>query len=143
MAGFVAEGVVEPLAWDFNPYVKANGVIPEPTDTQIAAFLRETKDIFQKAQADIPADLDLDDPVAVLKAIDDLDPGAQVEAMKQMAEVYSNLCSGTPTAKQIAELPMRVRSVFFNWLQSEVMSPEAATGGGQAQVTPLRSARAG
>jgi hypothetical protein len=143
LAGFVAEGVVEPLAYDFKPYVKAEGVIPEPTDTQIAEFLRGIKAVFKDAQKDIPDDIDTDDPVAVLKAIDDLDPGAQVEAMQKMAEVYAALCSGTPTAKQISDLPMRVRSVFFNWLQGEVMAPEAATGAGNAQVTPLRGARAG
>ena len=45
MAGFQAEGVVEALDWDFNPYVKASGTIPEPTDTQIARFLAGLKAI--------------------------------------------------------------------------------------------------
>jgi hypothetical protein len=143
LPGFKAEGVVEPLDYDFRPYVKAHGVIPEPTDAQIAAFLRGVKEIFKKAQADLPTDVDTDDPVAVLKAIDDLDPGAQIEALTKMAEVYAELCSGTPSAREIADLPMRVRTIFFTWLRDEVMSPEAATGGGPQPVTQLRSARAG
>jgi hypothetical protein len=143
MAGFKAEGVVEPLEYDFNPYVKAKGVIPEPTDAQIAAFMRGIKEVFQEAQKDLPGALDMDDPVAVLAAIDNLDPGAQVEAMTKMAEVYAKLCSDTPTQEEITGLPMRVRTIFFTWLRDEVMSPEAAPGDGNAQVTNLRTARAG
>ena len=60
-----------------------------------------------------------------------------------MAVIFSELCSGKPTAAQINALPVRVRTIFFAWLQGEVMSPEAVTGAGQTQVTPLRSARAG
>jgi hypothetical protein len=40
-------------------------------------------------------------------------------------------------------LPMRIRTIFYRWLQEEVMSPEAVSGGGNAQVTTLRSAAAG
>lgn len=143
MPGFVAEGVVEALDYDFRPYSKAHGTIPEPTDAQIAEFLRGIKKVFKEAEKDLPDNLDMDDPVALLKAIDDLDPAVQVKAMADMTGVYAELCSGTPSAGQITELPMRVRSIFFNWLQSEVMAPEAATGGGPAQVKPLRTARAG
>lgn len=143
MAGFVAQGVVEPLDYDFNPYVNTKGTIPEPTDTQIAEFLRGIKTVIKDTQKDLPDKVNLDDPVAVLAAIDDLDPAAQVEAMNKMAEVYSALCSNTPTSGQLMKLPMRVRQIFFAWLQGEVLAPEAATGGGPAQVTHLHGARAG
>lgn len=145
MAGFTAQGVVDPLDYDFNPYVKARGVIPEPTDNQIAEFLRDIRDIIKSAEKEgmTADDLPADDPASLLQALDDMDPDAVVKLMESMCEAYSKLCSGTPTAKQIHDLPMRVRQVFFNWLQGEVMAPEAATGGGQAQVTPLRGARAG
>lgn len=143
MAGFKAEGVVEALDFDLRPFVQAHGTIPEPTDRQIAAFMAGVKDTFQAAQKDLPEGVDLEDPVSMLGALDDLDPEIQIRAMNKLNEVYAELCSDTPTAEQIGQLPMRIRTVFFNWLQQEVMAPEAVTGGGNAQVTNLRGARAG
>jgi hypothetical protein len=141
MPGFQAEHIVEPLDYDFRPYVQAHGTIPEPTDKQIAAFLRGLKEVVDVVQADLPDDVSADDPAAVLKAMDNLDPEKTIEQMGKMADVYAGLCSGTPTAEQISALPMRIRSIFFNWLQSEVMSPEAATPAGNGQVRTLPAAR--
>jgi hypothetical protein len=143
MAGFKAEGVVEALDYDLKPYVNASGTIPEPTDDQIAAFLTGMKAVFKEAEQDLPQDLDVDDPGQLLGAIDSLDPEVQIRAMNKMSGVYAALCSDTPTADQISQLPLRVRTIFFNWLQNEVMNPEAVTGGGTAQVSTLRTARAG
>lgn len=143
MPGFVAQGVVEALDFDFNPYVKAKGTIPEPTDNQIAHFLREIKAIFSEARSGLPEDIDPADASSVLAAIDNLDLEAQIASLGKMAQAYAELCSDTPSAAQIMALPMRVRAIFFAWLQEQVMAPEAVTGGGQAQVTPLRGARAG
>jgi hypothetical protein len=143
MPGFQAEGVVEALDWDFNPYVAAKGTIPEPTDAQIAAFLAGIKAVVKEVQSDLPADLDPSDPVALFAAMDSLDPAKTVEQMSAMCAVYSAACSGTPTAEQIAALPMRVRTIFFAWFQGEVMSPEAVSPGGNGQVTKLPVGRAG
>jgi hypothetical protein len=141
MPAFRAEGVVEALDYDFNPYVKASGVIPEPTDAQIAAFLTGIKAITDQVRADIPADITPGDTTAILQAMDNLDPAKTIEQMGKMCEVYAGLCSGTPSTEQIAELPMRVRSIFFAWLQGEVMSPEAASPDGNGTVSRLPTAR--
>jgi hypothetical protein len=143
LAGFKAEGVVEALDYDFNPFVKAEGTIPEPTDRQIADFLGDLKDLFTEVKDDLPQGIDTDDPGMVLAAMNDIDTEVTIKMTDRMCGIYSKLCSGTPTEKQIHDLPPRIRQVFFAWLQGEVMSPEAVTGGGQAQVTPLRGARAG
>jgi hypothetical protein len=63
--------------------------------------------------------------------------------MGKMCEVYSGLCSGTPTAESIRQLPMRVRNIFFAWVQQEVMSPEPVSPGGNAEVRSLPVGRAG
>ena len=141
MAGFEAQGVVEALDWDFNPYVAARGTIPEPTDNQIAAFLTGVKATIKEVEADLPDGITENDPVALLAMMEDLDPAKTIEQIGKMAEIYSALCSGTPTVEQIMALPMRVRNIFFAWLQAEVMSPEAASPGGNGQVTKLPTAR--
>lgn len=143
MAGFKAQGVVEALDYDFNPYVKTKGTIPEPTDRQIADFLGDMKALLTEVKDDLPSEVNLEDPGAILSAMDDLDPEVTLKMTGKMCVIYSKLCSGTPTEKSIQELPPRIRQIFFAWLQTEVMSPEAATGAGSAQVTPLRTGRAG
>jgi hypothetical protein len=143
MPGFVAQGVVEALDYDFRPYVEAHGTIKEPTDRQIAEFLEGVKEVIKSVQSGMPQDVDGDDPVALLRAMNDLDVEQVPQLMEKMAAVYAALCSGHPTAKQIAALPMRIRQVFFNWLQSEVLSPEVVTGGGKAQVRALPTVAAG
>jgi hypothetical protein len=143
LPGFTAVSVVEPLAFDFSPYTAASGTIREPTDRQIGDFLKGVKRITKAAQRETPKAVPGDDPSALLDAIDDLDPETVVTLMRDMAEVYAELCGGNPSAQQILELPLRVRQAFFAWLQQEVMAPEAAPGGGKAQVRNLRSAAAG
>ena len=143
MAGFKAEGVVEPLDYDFRPYVKADGTIPEPSDKQIAEFLKALKALAKEVQEDLPTDIDMNDPSSLLGALDDLDPEVMEKLTGKMGGIYAALCTNTPTEKQITDLPPRIRTIFYNWLQQEVMNPEAATGGGNAQVTNLRGARAG
>jgi hypothetical protein len=143
MAGFKAEGVVEALDYDFRPFVNAHGTIPEPTDKQIAGFLQGFKDMAKEAEKELPTDIDTTDPAAMLAALDSLDSSVVEKMMGRMSEIFAALCNGTPSAEQIADLPMRVRSIFFNWLQTEVMSPEAVPGGGNVREMTPRSARAG
>lgn len=132
MPAFDAGSVVEALDWNFAPYTDAKGTIKEPSDKQIAQFLQGIKTMIKDAEGTLPKDVAADDPAALLAALDDLDPEIVVSMMGKMAGVYSELCSRSPTRAQILALPMRVRSVFFAWLQSEVMNPEAAPGAGRA-----------
>lgn len=143
MAGFNAATVVEPLDWDFNPYATAKGRIKEPTDDQIAQFLNALKAMTEEVKGSLPDGTDTADPAEVIAAIDSLDASAVVDAHRKMAVIFSALCSGDPSPETLLQLPMRIRTVFFGWLQQELMSPEAAPGGGSAQVTTLRPAAAG
>ncbi len=143
MPAFDAGTVVEALDFTFEPFVKGcRGTIREPTDKLIAGFLSGIKKVIQEVQADIPS-VAADDPAGLLNALDDLDPEIVVSLMAKMAGQYAKLCSGFPSAEQILELPMRQRQMFFGWLQSEVMTPEAGPGAGKAVVTQLPRAAAG
>lgn len=143
MAGFTAEGVVDALDFDFRPYVNAHGTIAEPTDAQIGQFLKDVREIIKSSQGELPAEVAGDDPVALLKALDELEPDQVVKMMSRMAGAYAGLCGGTPTQQEIADLPMRVRQIFFNWLQAEVMAPEAGSAAGNVRALSPRSSRAG
>lgn len=143
MAGFVAQGVVEALDYDFRPFVNAHGTIKEPTDQQVAAWLEDIKKLTKEMEDKLPGGITGDDPGALIQALDDLDTESVMSVMGDMAGAYSKLCSGDPSAKQILNLPMRIRQVFFRWLQGEVMDPEVVSGAGTAQVKALPTAAAG
>lgn len=147
MAGFNAETVVEPLEYDFrtreNPKGR-HGIVREPTDRLIAEYLSGVKELAKKLKGDLPAAITAGGDIDVglmLQSIDDLDPEVVVDFHANMAGLFSKLCSGEPTKEDILAVPIRIRVMFYAWLQREVMSPEAAPGGG-SNVTKL-PARAG
>ena len=104
MPQFDAFGVVEGLECKLKPYADFDGPVPEPSDRQIAEFLKGLKTLMSSA----------------------LKTG-----------LHADLCSGQPSKEQILTVPMRRRQMFYQWLQAEVMSPEAATPGGNGQVLSL------
>ncbi len=145
MAGFDAASVVEPLEYTLRPHVDKAGIIREPTDRQIADYLAGIKKLMKDFRGKLPDAMvaGSTDIAAILDAVDDLDAEVALKLNEQVAEVSSGLCSGDPTKDDILALPPRIRAMFLAWLQREVMSPEAAPGGGNAQVKTLRSVAAG
>lgn len=145
MPQFDAEGIVEGLACKLRPYADFEDVIPEPADRQIAEFLKGLKEVVGSAlkTMGIEGDLDVTDSGQMMKALDDLEPDKFVEVQDGMAALHSALCSGRPSKEQILQVPMRRRNLFYQWLQGEVMSPEAAAPGGNAQISILPRAAAG
>jgi hypothetical protein len=148
MAGFNAESVVEPLDYDFRTKASPDaihGVVKEPTDKQIAAYLSGIKKLVKEFRGQLPDEMiaGSTDVAAMLSAVEDLDEDLTVKFNEEMAGIVAGLCSGEPSKEDILGLPPRVRTMFFNWLQQEVMAPEAAPGGGNSQVKTLRSVAAG
>jgi len=144
MPAFDSGSVVEELAWSFKSHVKgASGVIREPNDRQIADYLAGMKKFVASAKGKIPDDVDGDDAAELIAAMDNLDPEITVQLHEELAGIYAALCSGEPDKELLLKLPPRIRTVFYGWLQQEVMSPEVVSGGGRSQVTTLRSTAAG
>jgi len=150
MPKFDAGAVVEPLDYDFTTvrgYTRksAKGTITEPNDEKIATFIASLRDMMKGAEAIVgTGGVDIMvDPTAFFGQLDSYDPEKLLGVFRGMAEAFSALCSGKPSAEEIMDLPLRVRVKFFAWLQQEVVSPEVGPGAGIAAVTPLRSAAAG
>lgn len=139
MPQFDASGVVEGLECRLLPYADFDGVIPEPSDKQVGEYLAALQKALAESREKREArgDVDTSDPEAVARALEELDPEDFARTAGKMAAIYSALCSGTPSAEQILALPRRPRLVFYNWLQNEVLNPEAATPAGNAQVRTL------
>ena len=145
--GFDAGTVVKPLDYTFEPHVKGvHGVIKEPNDRQIADYMGGVKKLVQGLRDKLPkglADGDESDVISLMQAVDDLDPEDVVSFHSEMAGVVAALCSGDPSKSDILKLPIRIRVVFYGWLQQEVLSPEAEPGAGNGQVVTLPRSAAG
>ena len=112
MAGFNAEGIVEPLEYTLKPYVDAAGVIKEPTSLQVHTFRTETLRESQRFRREVGEDLGLgtdsdgeetltaDQMLAIMEK---QGPERSAAALKRQADMYSALCSGKPTPLQAAE----------------------------------------
>lgn len=150
MASFSASGVVEPLDFTLKPYVDLEGTITEPSSAQVRAFnvaaqeelRRLSKQITDAgkddADPDLPADVAAVLEVMVFRAVS-LSP----EALARQCKMLSALCSGTPSAAQLAKLPHRILAALAKWITKEVMDPEDLPGDGNGQVLSLASPLAG
>jgi hypothetical protein len=146
MAGFTADGIVEPLDFDLRPYVDLQGTIKEPTSAQVQAFMTDNRKHMEESRRELFGDAGDDDVISGaewLAALEKLDEGKTAATLRRNAEIYAALCSGKPTAAQLGKLPYRVMIAFTNWISNEVLNPEAVTGAGNAQVIPLPSSAAG
>jgi hypothetical protein len=146
MAGFDSGAVVEPLDYTFEAHIKGcKGTIAEPTDQQLADYLAGLKKLVKEYQGQLPDGLIQGESnvTDLMSAVDDLEPDIIVKFHDGIAGLFAGLCSGDPDKATLLKLPIRIRSVFYAWLQQEVMSPEAAPGAGIAQVVTMPRAAAG
>ena len=143
MAGFDADGIVEPLDFTLRPYVDVSGTITEPTSLQVQAFQTAVAQEVERGRRELgigggDEEMTNDQFLVILGKIDPERTKAQV---KRQAEIHAALCSGKPTAAQLQKLPHRIMSAFSKWLSEELLNPEAKAGAGN--VTPIRSKAAG
>jgi hypothetical protein len=146
MAGFDAGKAVSPLDYTLKPYIDVGGRLKEPSDRQIADFMDGIKGLFKQAKAaglEGLENADEGDPNALMDALDQLSGDAVVEMFETMAGMYADLCSGVPSKEQLLQLPLRVRGAFYEWVQNEVINPEAAPAAGMRPVSTLPRAAGG
>lgn len=117
------------LRYDFKTFGGIQGIVPDPSDEQIEAFMRGMREMAKKYGGD--EDLDVDNLSA--EQLQDLledDSNLRItEAQQEIAELTSELTSGSPNKEQLLALPFRVRQGFLRWLQTKLMDPEANAAG--------------
>lgn len=129
MTSFDAATAVEQMEYDFSKYVPdAKGVIPEPSTDQMESYFDGAKAIARKVkgiqsktkgvqeQADA-GDISDEEMEEILGAMDSV----SVKAVQQdMADLIGALCSDTPSAETLMQLPYRVLQAFFGWMQGNL-----------------------
>jgi hypothetical protein len=128
-----AASVIEELAYDFRPYREYDGVVPEPSDSQIQEFLSGVQESIKKLAQTTP---DAASPTDLYARLEGFQGDQLMDVMRDQTELVAKLCSGIPSFDQLMDVPMRVRTVFFRWILGEVMSPEvkAPAGNGRAPI---------
>lgn len=137
MPQFDANSIVDPIEVKLQPYADFDGVVPEPSDQQVGVFLAGLKKVLTEANEKLGGaqKVDVADREQVMAAIESLEPDDFVRVADEMAEIHAELCSGTPSKAQILSVPLRRRNAFYDWLQGEVLNPEAASGAGNGQAS--------
>lgn len=132
MAGFEAAAEVDPLNYNFTPYLDRTGTIPEPSGDAVTAFRRavllalqssDVKDVQEAAltqQTQVDAGGTPDTMALLSKAVD---AGLSVEIVVSKAVV--DLAGGEITAADLDALPYRPRQAFLGWVTGAFLSPEA------------------
>lgn len=121
MSKFDAATAVDPMEFDLSIYDGPVGVIPEPTNDQIAAFFTSMSAAGAKLGLK-PGEKLTPDAMSVI-------PEDMAEVMMEsMLEALVGIGGGSFTADDIKRLPFRIQSAFTAWIAGE-LNPEAGAPG--------------
>lgn len=163
--GFNAQTLVEPLEYDFRPYVDAHGVIPEPNANQTDEFRRQytglqtrlldyARKYYEKVQSEAQAEAKrkIDEgaegkipdlpPLAeeidkFLREFDEENATGNAQAVNEaVIQMIANVCSHQPSEDELRALPARIRAGFAAWLIEELTAPKFSVDGRQLSAAP-------
>jgi hypothetical protein len=119
---FVAETAVQPLDYNFRPYLQANGTTPEPSDKEIRRFQLRIAASAKKAMGD--RKIDTTDPNAVVHFVLHMSEDDYGLVNDEMIEATAELTKGFPSLEQISALPGRIQRAYILSLQEDLTNPE-------------------
>lgn len=126
MVQFNAANAVEPLDYNFSPFVEAKGTVPEPTDEQVADFYANLGNQLENALGKERTEgVDLTDPQQVGKLFMSLTADDHRSMYEALLKLHAAVCSNQPTEDDLRALPFRLRQSFYGMLQ-EWLRPEAS-----------------
>jgi len=119
---FVAETAVQPLDYNFRPYLQVDGTTPEPSDNQIRRFQLRMAAAAKKAMGD--RKVDISDPNAVVNFVLHMSEDDYELVNVEMIDATAELTKGQPTRDQIEALPGRIQRAYMLSLQEDLTNPE-------------------
>jgi hypothetical protein len=126
--GFDAGTVVDPLDWTFVAITKDTadqGTIKEPTDKMIDDLFQGIRTLVRELGEQVGMAKGALTPEQAMEGLADLPDGSEKDFgidtyLEEVNELFATACSGSPSAAQLAKLPMRIRMPFFAWLLKEL-----------------------
>lgn len=125
MAGFNAAEAVEPLDYNFKPFVDAQGTVPEPSADQITAFRKSTMEMY----ADMVPE-GFDDTAAtteMVKKVVEFLGADRTEMQEKILHTIADVCSDHPSFDELNALPYRHQQAFAGWLSGVFLLPSLPT----------------
>ncbi len=117
--GFTASEQVEPLTYDFRPYLDMAGTAPEPTGEQISAYRKSLVAAFDAIGLD---SFDLSNlGMAEVGGLIEKSESLELDLLA----ASEALCSFAPGT--LTPLPYRIRQAFAGWVMGVFFSPEDST----------------
>lgn len=120
---FVAETAVQPLDYNFRPFLQVDGTTPEPSDNEIRRFQLRMASAAKKAMGD--RQIDTRDANAVVDFVLHMSEDDYGLVNEEMIDATAQLTKGTPTREQIAALPGRIQRAYMLSLQEDLTNPES------------------
>lgn len=125
---------VEALDYDFTGFARnsgrghctGKGTIPEPTQPRLEAYAEGLRQLFGLDEEDA-----VEEALETQEAKEEAPEMRSEERQDRLLELTAALCQGSPSKKELAELPPRIRNAFMKWVYKELADPEVLSG-----VTP-------
>jgi hypothetical protein len=115
-------GGVEATTYDLTQWVPdMQGEIPEPSTAQVEDFMAVLRQVMPTKVTE-SGEVTLDVP-AIKAFFEEHEEDDFAEEL--INDAVSALCSNTPTADQIRQLPHRVKQGFYGFVIGTYLSPEA------------------
>jgi|SRR5215472_11983435 len=131
MAGFNASSAVEPLDYDFNPFVDSKGTVPEPSAEQINDYRRAIMSIFQEMVPEgmdaEPTDNGTRSTTEMVRRVTEFLGTDRTEMQEKILHTLADVCSNTPSFDELSALPYRHQQAFAGWISGVFLLPSLPT----------------
>lgn len=139
--GFDAAKDIDPFDYNLSPYVDAKGTTPEPSDEAVRKFYVGLGNMLEDTLGEERlrsiltteeyADFKLRKPEPLIKVQAATNNEEDMAAASDRAlQLHADICGGSPTVDELAQLPFRVKQAFYGALQ-RWLSPEASRPAGR------------
>ena len=129
MANFTIDAL-ELLEYDFTGFPSntqpgkkctGKGIVPEPTQTHLDTYAEKLKDLFKVKEGETQAEV-----TERMEADMASDAGELTgkEKSEQLLQLTADLCQNSPNARELGELPPRIRNAFMKWVYKELADPK-------------------
>jgi hypothetical protein len=143
MPGFDAGTIVEPMDYNFTKFGGRKAVIPEPDEDQVKLMYSEMDGLLKSIASEFVKLPDNPSAQDLVESLNQLTMSESYAPMLQgMTEIYSRLCSNSPSVDELLLLPPRIRALFFQWVAKQ-MRPELDAVDTRNAPRPPRIARGG
>lgn len=124
MSTFELENELDVIHYNFNPFVEAEGDIPEPSDDQIDKFRKAMLKIFDPVVSKAGGDLTEEHLRAIAAKFDSSEIEESSKIQEKLLRAIAALCSNQPSYVELKKVPFRGQKKFIGWIMGIYLDPK-------------------